>query len=129
MARPSVGLDHGVRPREREGLDGFEDGEGPGGDVDELDLVAAVHQPPYGSFVFGTVPDRRAAAMRDGHFSESGPLPLLTILPLVSASSCSSCSVNVTRGCDGGPGIHPAAGVSCAWVDGAWSGGLGLPRA
>ncbi|MFI9495399.1 hypothetical protein ACIG8K_28050 [Streptomyces halstedii] len=49
------------------------------------------HQAPYSSFVSGTFPDLRAAAMRDGHFSKSGPLPLLTILPPASASSCSSC--------------------------------------
>src|SRR5690606_10665517 len=75
------------------------------------------HQPPYNSFVSGTLPDLRAAATRDGHFSNSGPLPLLTIRPPASASSCNSCSVNVTRGCAGGPGFRAAAGVSCARVD------------
>ncbi|GGR85648.1 hypothetical protein GCM10010284_18510 [Streptomyces rubiginosohelvolus] len=41
------GPDHGVRPREPGGHgDGFEDGEAPGGDVDELDLVPATAPAP-----------------------------------------------------------------------------------
>lgn len=41
------GPDHGVRPREPGGNgDGFEDGEAPGGDVDELDLVPALAPTP-----------------------------------------------------------------------------------
>jgi hypothetical protein len=41
------GPDHGVRPHEPRGHgDGFEDGETPGGDVDELDLVPATAPAP-----------------------------------------------------------------------------------